>query len=320
MSEIFKNAVTSIMLGVEDFETGCDARMLSAARNYYAGLLLLAKECLIHAAPEADPMEIVGAKFKPIPDDMGGVKYKVVGYKTIDLEQIEKQFKDFGLSWPAVSIKKLQNLRNNVEHYHLNQPMKTLSEAIASTFPAVIDFFKIIEEDPQKHLADVWQTLIAEREAFEKIKADCLATWADINWPQPVKNLDRMLCPNCNSSLIGQSDSANTNHEMIEGKCFQCGETINRVSLIEMVVKASYGVNEYVLAKDGSPDPVNYCPDCGAHAYVEHDEISLCFSCGESVAGQCWRCDDSIDVHQYSPEHPALCSYCSYMYDKVMRE
>jgi len=61
--KFFENAVTSLILGIEDFETGTDERMLSAARNYYAGLLLLAKECLVNAVPAAEAMDVIGAKF-----------------------------------------------------------------------------------------------------------------------------------------------------------------------------------------------------------------------------------------------------------------
>lgn len=60
MSALFHNAVTSIRMGIEDFQTGDDDRMISSARNYYAGLLLLAKECLVRAAPDADPMLVIG--------------------------------------------------------------------------------------------------------------------------------------------------------------------------------------------------------------------------------------------------------------------
>ncbi len=55
MSEIFENAVTSIILGIEDFKHGSDERMLSAARNYYAGLLLLANEWGIIYNPAPTP-------------------------------------------------------------------------------------------------------------------------------------------------------------------------------------------------------------------------------------------------------------------------
>jgi len=141
MTQIFDNAVASIRLGIEDFEIGTDERMLSAARNYYAGLLLLAKECIVQRAPDADAMEVIGAKFKPEPDGDGGVVHVPDGYATVDLAQLKKRFKDFGLDWPDADIGKLQRFRNDLEHLHLKEPVSALKEAIASSFPMVVDFF-----------------------------------------------------------------------------------------------------------------------------------------------------------------------------------
>lgn len=320
MSEIFENAVTSIILGIEDFETGSDERMLSAARNYYAGLLLLAKECLVNTVPAADAMDVISAKFKPVPDGNGGAKHVVLGYTTVDLSQLQQRFKDFGLAWPKVNIKQLQQFRNNLEHYHLKEPTSALREAIASSFPMIVDFFKILDEDPQEHLADVWDAIITERDAFEKVRANCVESWKDVEWPAAVENLDQMSCPNCQSTLIGQSDNGNTNHQQAEGKCFQCGEGIDCETMMEMVVKASYEIDAYFLAKNGMNSPIGRCPECSAEAYVEEGETSLCFYCGVSIAGKCSRCHNTIDLNDYNPDDPNSCSYCANLWEKTMRE
>ena len=152
MSEIFDNAVTSIRLGIEDLKTAEDDRILRAARNYHAGLLLLAKECVVRAAPEVNPMEIIGARFKPIPDGDDGVDHVIQGYATVDLAQLQSRFRDFALTWPDADIRKLQRYRNNLEHFHLDEPASALREAIASSFPMIVDFFRILEEDPQSVL------------------------------------------------------------------------------------------------------------------------------------------------------------------------
>lgn len=285
MSEIFVNAITSIKLGIEDFQTGDDDRMLSAARNYYAGLLLLAKECLVNAVPEADAMEVIGAKFKPVPDGHGGVDHVVMGYTTVDLAQLKTRFKDFGLAWPDANITNLQRFRNDLEHHHLKEPASALSEAIASSFPMVVDFFKILDEDPQEYLQDIWATILAERAAFEKVQVACLASWEPVEWPADVEHLDRMNCPNCRSSLIGQADPENMDHEAVNGRCFQCGEEIGFEKMMELVVKASYEISSYLMAKEGLSPAVADCPHCTATAYVETGEDSICFVCGESVAG-----------------------------------
>lgn len=55
MSGLFENAVQSIQLGVEDYQDNDPKRALSAVRNFYAGVLLLAKEALVRAAPGGEP-------------------------------------------------------------------------------------------------------------------------------------------------------------------------------------------------------------------------------------------------------------------------
>lgn len=320
MSEIFDNAVTSIILGIEDFETGTEQRMLSAARNYYAGLLLLAKECLVRAAPKADAMEVIGARFKPKLDGEGGVAHEVVGYTTIDLAQLRERFRDFGLKWPSADIGKLQRFRNDLEHYHLKDPVDALGEAIASSFSMVVDFCAILGEDAQEHLADVWDTILEQRDAFEKVQKQCLASLEPIEWPASVCNLDRMACPNCSSSLVGQSDADNCEKDSVVGKCYQCGDEISYVKMMEMVVSASYKADAYIMAKEGLAPAFTDCPECSASAYVETGEDSVCFACGESVAGDCMRCGTRIDVNEYSWDNPELCSYCAHMSEKYMRE
>jgi hypothetical protein len=46
MNPLLKNAVVSIQLGLEDFASDDGRRIISAARNLYSGVLLLAKEVL----------------------------------------------------------------------------------------------------------------------------------------------------------------------------------------------------------------------------------------------------------------------------------
>lgn len=55
MPSLFENAVASIRMGVEDYRQQDGDRDVSAVRNFYAGVLLLAKEALVRKAPDADP-------------------------------------------------------------------------------------------------------------------------------------------------------------------------------------------------------------------------------------------------------------------------
>ena len=80
-------------MGVKDYALDKPARSLSAVRNFYAGLLLLAKEALARQAPMADLDEVIGARFKPVPDGAGGVAIVPDGQKTIDFMTIAKRFR-----------------------------------------------------------------------------------------------------------------------------------------------------------------------------------------------------------------------------------
>ena len=87
-----------------------------------------------------------------------------------------------------------------------------------------------------------------------------------------------------------------------------------------MVVQASYEIDAHLMVKEGMDLPVRHCPECSAEAYVEDGETSLCFCCGESIAGECSRCSNTLDLNDYSPDHSNLCSYCAHQLEKVMRE
>ena len=320
MSEIFENAVNSIILGIEDFETGTDKRMLSAARNYYAGLLLLAKECLIKAAPDAEPMEVIGAKFEPEPDGDGGVRHTVKGYNTVDLAQLKSRFKNFNLKWPDANISKLQQFRNDLEHYHFREPASALGEAIASSFPMVVDFFTILEESPEEHLAEVWDTILNEHAAFQKVQSACIASLQTIEWPAEVENLDLLACPNCKSSLVGQRDPENSVSADAVGKCYQCSTEIEFEQMMMVVVTASYEVDAYIRAKEGLNPSITQCPECTVDAYVETGDISVCFVCNASFSTECARCGTNIDVYEYNYAMPEFCGYCARQIEKIMDE
>lgn len=321
MSALFENAVISIRLGIEDFETGEDDRMISAVRNYYAGILLLAKECLVRAAPNADPLKVIGAKMKPISDGTGGVAIDVVGWKTAEFSDMKGRFKDFNLKWPDGDLDKLRKLRNEAEHHHLTQPVAALAEAIASSFPMVVDFFDILGEDPKNELDGAWDVILEKRTAFEKVQRRCLGELKFIRWPRPVERLDRMACENCGSSLIGQEDPANNYPESFHAKCAQCGEVSSVESSIRMLVKASFEVDDYIAAKDGAEPVINDCPECAiSGVYVQDGEVNVCFACGFALKETCFRCGNGITLDEYTILNNGLCGYCSHISEKVMRE
>ena len=154
MDPLFQNAINSIQLGLEDYRANDPKRALSAVRNFYAGTLLLAKEALRRAAPDADIEEILSARYKPVPDGTGGVKYEG-STNTIDFQQIEERFKDFGIPVKTTSLKDLNRIRSDIEHLYSNAPHQKVREAIAKAFPFVADLFRVMDEDPHKVLGEL---------------------------------------------------------------------------------------------------------------------------------------------------------------------
>jgi hypothetical protein len=116
VSLLLQNAVTSIRMGIEEYSSDKPDRSLSAVRNFYAGVLLLAKEVLVRAAPNADPDEIIGARYKPVPDGTGSVTHVPDGHRTIDFDTIGKRFKDFKLDIDQAALGELNKIRNEIEH------------------------------------------------------------------------------------------------------------------------------------------------------------------------------------------------------------
>jgi hypothetical protein len=121
MNTLFDNAVQSIQIGIEDYQSNDAKRSLSAVRNFYAGTLLLAKEALVRAVPKANADEVIGAHYRPVPNNQGGVQYEQIGYRTIDFDEIGKRFKDFDLPINQTALRELNRIRGDVEHHHSNR-------------------------------------------------------------------------------------------------------------------------------------------------------------------------------------------------------
>lgn len=124
---------------------------------------------------------MIGAKVKPVSDGIGGVEVAVIGWSTIDFNQMRERFEDFGLKWPKGDFDKLRKLRNQVEHHHWTEPVTALTEAIASSFPMIVDFFAILGKDPKEELNSAWDAILERRTAFEKVQKACLEELDNIN-------------------------------------------------------------------------------------------------------------------------------------------
>jgi hypothetical protein len=316
MNTLFDNAIQSIQLGVEDYRSNDPRRALSAVRNYYAGLLLLATEVLIRAAPQAAADDILGARYKPVPDGAEGVKYVKVGHQTIDFSTLAERFKDFGLKINRAPLDELNRIRTDIEHYCTNEPRQRVREAIAKAFPVAVDLFALAEEAPREVLADAWQTMLDVRDVYERELQECEKSFAALKSEVNVLEQISFNCPECRSDLVGQIKATNTDPWSIRAVCRSCGAEPNGDKLVEHSLDAHFQVEIYRAFKDGDIPPLDQCPECGRHTYVVGEEHHGCALCEFVLDPSCANCGSTLIASDAHPEDPRLCSYCYHMLTK----
>jgi len=313
MSEILGNAINSIQLGVEDYRSNDSRRPISALRNFYAGVLLLGKECLIQAAPDAEPMEVLASKYTPHLDTDGNLIFSPKGQTTIDLQELRERFGGFGLKWPDGNIKDLQRLRNDFEHYHSKAPKEAIRQAISACFPLIEGFFSILELSPASSLGATWEIMLSERAFFEQQKTACDATLEKLPWWNNGFDSSQFECTACGSSLIYQEDANNSDPAVVHGRCKACAEEFTAEETAKIIVQSLFGADDYIAAKDGDEGVIHCCPECNVEAYVESSEFVGCFFCEHSVGGKCARCGVSLSVSTQSVNNSDLCDYCDHV-------
>jgi hypothetical protein len=322
MPSLFENAISSIRMGFEDYRQQDADRDVSAVRNFYAGVLLLTKEALIRVAPNADPMLVIGGKIKPVPNGVGGIDMQRVGHSTVDFQQIAERAKDFGVQLDRNALRRLNTIRNDMEHHYTSETVAGIREAISRGFPVVASLLRQMEEDPIELLEDVWSGMLETKVFYEHQLAEARATLNKVKWFSPSINVTSFRCDDCQSELVEQTDPGNDVQKAVELHCKSCGSFDDIDDAIERAVERLFGIDSYIRVKEtGGPGPVYTCPSCERETLLE--EEGGCASCGEAVdyTSECMRCGKSISLQDFlDGMDEGLCSYCAYITDKVMRE
>ncbi|MGB3877365.1 MAG: hypothetical protein WA980_16065 [Shinella zoogloeoides] len=321
MSKLFENAIISIQLGVEDHQSNDPKRAISAVRNFYAGVLLLAKETLVRAVPEADVDDLIAARYKPIPDGQGGVDYVPDGGTTIDFVTIGRRFKDFGLAIDQKALDELNRIRNDVEHLFTQKPREAVREAIANAFPVVVQLFGHIDEAPGEHLGDAWPLMLEAKSLYDSELKSCRDSFANVNWFSETIANAGLTCPDCESKLIRQREQDNAEQRNMDLVCRACGAEPDTEKTVVASLGDALGYEAHIRAKEtGEDGPIFHCTECGHDSYVDFEEA--CANCGHEYGRpDCDRCGTSIPINEIIyGEHDGLCSYCSHQLDKIMRE
>jgi hypothetical protein len=313
---IYKNAIDSIVLGVEDHKSKDPRRPISAVRNLVAGILLLIKHRLAEMSPAGSDEVLIKKHVLPVPDPSGGITWTGDGTKTVDVEEMKARCTSLGIK---VDWKRVHNLiqhRNDIEHYFTAASPATLRGVMADSFPVIRDFLKFeLEEDPLTALGHpTWVTLTSIADVYNREKAECSTNLAVTNWGSS-EVLDALIewnCLKCGSGLI---DVLNPGADKWSSQfqCRSCGKKYDFETAVDKAVHDYYSTENFMEVKDGGEGVTTDCPECSHATY--HLAMDCCLLCGESVPRICDICGNKIPASELSTK--AVCGWCNHMMSKA---
>ncbi|WP_295842075.1 hypothetical protein [uncultured Xanthomonas sp.] len=302
---IYRNALNAIQVGVEDFNNGSPPRLSSAVRNLTAGILLLCKEKLRRLSPEDEIL--IWKQILPSLDDDGNVIFEKSGKTTVDVSEIIARFKSCGIDVDANLLHRITGIRNRVEHHHVDD-VSQIRGAFADGLLFLSQFMpKHLGVDPQDEIDEsAWALLVEEKEIEDRLRAECKASYAQIDGPGLLTDaIEREGCPECSSQLIRQTQPQNTNPFDAQWACRACGHTSSNQEWLGRILPIHFSGASYLAAKGGQHDPLDTCPECQEEAYVHSEEI--CFACGfELESSECLACSEPLGLDDHGE---VLCSY-----------
>lgn len=335
-AKLLENALTSIRLGVEDFQRsqtteaggGDPARALSAVRNLFAGVLLLFKYKIASSVDDPEdayrlihnpPTDIL-----PHPDGTGGIIWEPTGKfraTTIDVVTIKKRFKTFCIEVDWGAIDQIQDCRNHLEHLHPANTLGEVADFVAELFPVLQDFISTqLQAQPADLLGATWQIMLEHHDFFEANRKACKEAWIPTLIPEGMQRwMNRCQCKECGSSLLQPLEE-----DLVEGltvaddalqyKCMACGHIDKIVPL--MIGEMHRKLNDYNPFDGGEPD-IEECYQCNHHTFIISE--GRCDWCGAELEHpECDVCGEALrQADQYNGR---LCSYHNYQFEKVMRE
>ena len=316
-SPLLQNAIISIRLGLEDYESKNKHRVLSATRNLYAGVLLLCKEVLRRHSPP-DSNEVLLKKTKGVTKDRdGSIRMVGVGESTVGRLEIEKIFKQLRLV-DLSKLERLAKIRNDIEHLHAPAP-GAIQKAIAGAMPIIRSVIVYeLKDNPSRLLGQkAWGILLKEAEVFKEEKDACMASFENVEWNSGAleESMEELHCPNCLSPLIKNESSQGASQDDVRLVCSECSEILERETAFEHALVESKRGESHIAVKNGGEGPLGDCPECDLEMYVF--EENKCANCGFSMeVHTCGWCHGPLTLDDYSYSGGNSCSYCTDLMSK----
>lgn len=315
---ILQNALDSIAVGLEDYESTDDRRIISSTRNIFAGILLLFKHKLCELSPQDSDESLIKQRVLPELDATGAVNWIGKGKKTVDVQNIKDRFESLNISVDWKRLERINRYRNDIEHYYSTLNSDSVKQLISDSFIIIRDFIvDELSEDPRSILGEeYWKILVEVNEVYAKEKQECDSTLEKLSYytDEILYALQKHHCSECGSGLLetyylGEAAEATF-------KCRACETETHYDDVVNDAVNEFYSYEAYSSHKDGGDTPIVDCPLCGFGTYIVHEGI--CVSCCGSATHECARCGGNIPPEELSDGN--LCGYCAHMWEKVVAE
>jgi hypothetical protein len=312
---ILNNAIDSIILGLEDFESSDRRRLISCTRNIFAGILLLFKYKLSLLSPKNSDEVLIKQNVLPKKDSAGNIVWSGKGKKTVDVQQINDRFESLGVKTHWDRIEKINNFRNDIEHYHSDLSKDAIRDLLSNCFIVISDF--IIEElslEPRQILGEnSWNILVSVAEVYQKEKEECNDAIDEMNWASDSLGdaLKEISCEKCASGLLTLK-KVEKQREYTVLLCKSCQSEYEYEEIIEHAISEYFSYESYLSVTDGNTLPLINCPECGHETYVYSEQ--QCLLCGSSFVHVCGRCDNDIMPEEI--DGSGFCGWCSHMMSK----
>lgn len=316
---ILKNAIDSIAIGLEDFESTDERRIVSSTRNIFAGILLLFKHRLCELSPEDSDEALIKQIVLPAFDAAGAVKWIGKGKKTVDVQNIKDRFESLGITVEWKRLERINKYRNDIKHYYSTMNNESVQQLISDSFIIIRNFIvDELEEEPRELLGDkYWKILVDVNEVYEKEKQECDASLEKLDYfsNEILHALQAYNCTECGSGLL---ESTSDTGQALEAsfKCRSCDSEFHYEIIVNEAINDYFADDVYLSHKDGGETPVIDCPSCFEGSYLFNERV--CVACGDSATHECSRCGASIPPEEISDDD--VCGYCAHMWAKVMAE
>jgi len=311
---ILQNAIDSIDLGIEDYNSEDPRRLVSCTRNIFAGILLLFKHKLATLSPPGSDEVLIKKMILPKVDKTG-LLWQGKGSKTVDVQQIRERLDSLGVAVDWSRVEKINKYRNDVEHYFSSLSHNAVQALIADSFIVIRDFVRLhLGEDPLTLLGSpTWATLTSVTEVYEREKHECIEHIEAVDWKYDCISyaLVDYRCKECGSGLIDVT-ATDADRETADFTCRSCGNRLSFEEITPLAISEYYARENHYSIKDSGEPATIICPSCGEDTYILEDDI--CVLCEESVERECQRC--GIDIPPEELDGDGYCGYCAHMMSK----